>query len=108
MEIEFTGEPELGRKLAIIGLGEREAKMAAHGGQFCTSVSVPYAGLYVYFSLPRDFLRFLKTFFEITRKTCLQNIEMSLTIWNIIRQSQIELQIIYFYENNLPNWRETS
>ena len=45
MEIEFTREPELGRKLAIIGLGEREAKIAAHGGQFCTSVSVPYVGL---------------------------------------------------------------
>ena len=37
-----------------------EAKMAAHGGQFCTSVPVPYAGLYVSFSLPRDFLHFLK------------------------------------------------
>ena len=39
-----------------------EAKMAANGGQFRTSVSVPYAGLYVSFSLPRDFLHFLTSF----------------------------------------------
>ena len=39
-----------------------EAKMAAHKGQFCTSVSVPYAVFYVSFSLPRDFLHFLKSF----------------------------------------------
>ena len=36
-----------------------EAKMAAYGGQFCTSISVPFAGLYVSFSLPH-FLHFLK------------------------------------------------
>ena len=39
-----------------------EAKMADREGQFCTSVSVPCAGLYVNFSLPRDFLYFLKSF----------------------------------------------
>ena len=39
-----------------------EGKIAAHGGQFCTSVSFPYACLYVRFSLPRDFLHFLKSF----------------------------------------------
>ena len=49
-----------------------EAKMAAYGGQFCTSVLVPYAGLYISFSLPRDFLHFLKIFLiENTQKTCL-------------------------------------
>ena len=41
---------------------KREAKLAAHGGQFCTSVLVPYAVLYVSFSLPRDFYTFLKSF----------------------------------------------
>ena len=35
-----------------------EAKMAAHEGQFWTSVSVSYAGLYASFSLQRDFLHF--------------------------------------------------
>ena len=39
-----------------------ETKMAAYGGQFCTSVSFPYAGLFVSFSLPRGFLYFLKSF----------------------------------------------
>ena len=39
-----------------------EAKMATYGGQFWTSVLVPYAGLYVSFSLPRDFLHFLTSF----------------------------------------------
>ena len=38
------------------------AKMAAHGGQFWTSASVPYASLYVSFSLSRDFLHFLTSF----------------------------------------------
>ena len=85
-----------------------EAKMAAHGGQFWTSVSVPYAGLYVSFSLPRDFLHFLKIFLiENTHKTCLQKVEMSLRISNIFQQSQTELQITYFHENKLPNSRET-
>ena len=64
----------------------------------CALTLVSHATFYV----------FWRFFFEITRKTCLQNIEMSLRIWNIIRQSQTELQVIYFYENNLPNWRETS
>ena len=35
-----------------------EFKMAAYRGQFCTSLSVPYAGLYFSLSLPRDFLHF--------------------------------------------------
>ena len=39
-----------------------EAKMAAHGRQFCTSILVPYAVLYVSFSLPCYFLHFLKCF----------------------------------------------
>ena len=79
-----------------------EAVMAAHGGQFCTSVSVPYAGMYVSFSLPRDFLLFLKIFLiENTHKTCLQKMETSLRISNIFRQSQTELQIIYFHEKKL-------
>ena len=64
------------------------------------SVSVPYADLYVSFSLPRDFLHFLKIFFiENTHKTCLQKMEMSLRISDIFRQSQTELQVIYFHEN---------
>ena len=85
-----------------------EAKMAAHGGQFCTSVSVPYAGLYVSFNLPLDFLNFLKIFLiENTHKTCLWKIEMSLRISNILRKSQTELQVTYFHENKLLNRRET-
>ena len=36
-----------------------EAKMAANGGQFYTSVLVLYAGLYVSFSLARNFSTFL-------------------------------------------------
>ena len=43
-----------------------EAKMSAHGGQYggqsCTSVLVPYAVLYVNFSLPRDFSHFSEEF----------------------------------------------
>ena len=66
-----------------------EAKMVAHGEQFWTSVSVFYAGLYVSFSLPRDFLPFLKIFLiENIQKTCLQKIVMSLRIANMSRQSQ--------------------
>ena len=85
-----------------------EAKMAAHGWQFCMSVSVPYADLYVSFSLSCDFLFFLKIFpIENTHKTCLQKTGMSLRISNIFRQNQTELQVIYFHENKLPNWRET-
>ena len=46
-----------------------EAKVAAHGGKFCTSVSVSYAGLYVSFSLTRDFLQFSEEFYlEIDTK----------------------------------------
>ena len=46
-----------------------EAKMAAHAVQFWTSVSVPYAGLYVSFSLLRDFLLFSEEFsFKIHTK----------------------------------------
>ena len=85
-----------------------EAEMVAHGGQFWTSVSVTYAGFYVSFSLPRDFLLFPKIFvIENTHKTCLQKIEMSLRISNIFQQSQTELRVIYFHENKLPNSRET-
>ena len=85
-----------------------EDKMVAHGGEFCTSVQLPYAGLYVNSSLPRDFLLFLKIFLiEDTHETCLQKIEMSLRISNVFRQSQTELQVIYFHENELLNWRET-
>ena len=39
-----------------------EAKMAAYGGQFCTTVLASYEVLYVSFSLPRNFLHFLKSF----------------------------------------------
>ena len=39
-----------------------KAKMAAHGGQFWTSVSVSYAGLYVRFSLPHNIFHFLTRF----------------------------------------------
>ena len=46
-----------------------EAKMAAHGGQFWTSVSVPCSGLYVSFSLLRDLLLFSEEFsFKIHTK----------------------------------------
>ena len=41
-----------------------EEKMAAHGGQFCTSVLVSYAVLYVSSSLPRDILHFPEEFPE--------------------------------------------
>ena len=71
-----------------------EAKMAAHGGQFCTSVLVPDAVLLVSFSLPRDFLHFLKSFLWNTHT----NTEMSLRISNIFLQSQTKLQVIYFHE----------
>ena len=37
--------------------------MTTHGGKFCTSVSVPYSGFYISFSLPRDILEFLKSSF---------------------------------------------
>ena len=77
-----------------------EAKMAAHGGQFCTSVLVPYTVFYVSFSLPRAILLFPEEIF-------LQKTETSLRISNIFEQSQIELQVIYFHENKLPNYRET-
>ena len=76
-----------------------EAKMAANGGQFWTSLSVPYACLYVSFSLPRDFLNFLKiSLFENTYKICLQTKEMSLRISNVLRQSQTELQVIFSWK----------
>ena len=66
-----------------------EAKMAAHGGQFWTSVPIPYAGLYFSFSLPLDILDFLKIFLiESTHKTCLQKMGMSLRISNKFQQSQ--------------------
>ena len=84
-----------------------EAKMAAHGGQFWTSLWVPYVGLYVSFSLPLEFLDFWGVFFENTHKTCLEKIEMSLRISNIFRQRPTELQVIYFHENKLLNSRQT-
>ena len=60
----------------------------------CTSVLVSHETFYF----------FLKIFFtENARKTCLQKIEISLRILNIFRQSQTELQVIYFHENKLPN-----
>ena len=84
-----------------------EAKMAAHGGQFWTSVSVQYSGLYVTSSPPRNFLHFLKIFLiENTHKTCLEKTETSLRISDIFRQSQTGLQVIYFQENRLPNFQE--
>ena len=47
--------------------------MAAHGGQFCTSVLVPYVVLCVGFSLPRDFLQLPEDFFcESSHKIFLQ------------------------------------
>ena len=42
--------------------------LATHGGQFYTSVLVPYAVLYVNFSLPRDFLHFSEGFLKIHTK----------------------------------------
>ena len=32
---------------------------------------------------------------------------MNLGISKIFRESQTELQVIYFHENKLPNWQET-
>ena len=63
----------------------------------CTSVLFSHATFYI----------FWRVFFGNTHKTCLQKIEMSLRISNIFRQSQTELQVIYFHENKLPNWQET-
>ena len=81
-----------------------EANMAAHGGQSWTSVSVPYAGLYLSFSLLRDFLLFSEiVFFRNTHKIFLYKTEKSLRISNIFLQSQTELQVIYSHENKLPN-----
>ena len=65
-----------------------EAKMAAHGGQFCMSVLVPDEVLYVSFSLPRDFLH---------RKIFLQKLEICPRISNIFRQSQTELQVMHIF-----------
>ena len=76
-----------------------EAKMAAYRGQFCTSVLVSYAVLYVSFGLPHDFLHFSKEFSLKIHKIFLQKTETSLRISNIILQSQTQLQVIYFYEN---------
>ena len=84
-----------------------EAKMATYGGQLCTSVSVSYAGLYVSFSLPRDFLYFLKSFLWKYTQNMSSKDGNKLRISNIFRQRQTELQVIYFQENKLPNWRET-
>ena len=39
-----------------------EAKMAAYGGQFCTSVLVSYTVMYVKFSLSRDIFHFHEEF----------------------------------------------
>ena len=63
----------------------------------CTSALVSHATFYIFWGF----------LFENTHKTCLQKIEMSLRISNIFRQSQTELQVIYFHENKLPNWQET-
>ena len=61
--------------------------MAAHGGQFSTSVSVPYVGLYASFSLSRNFLHFLEgILYENTHKVFLQKRGMSLRTSNIFRQ----------------------
>ena len=90
-----------------------EAKMAAYGGQFWTSVLIPYASLYVIFSLPRDSLHFLKIFLiENTRKTCLQKVEKESNcvlsalrgdfvgeIWNRLRKSEWLRSLVRFY-----NW----
>ena len=73
-----------------------EAKMVAHEGQFCTSVSVSYAVFYVSFSLLHDFRRvFLGKYTKNISST-------SLRISNIFWQNQTKLQVIYFQENNLP------
>ena len=61
----------------------------------CTSVLVSHTTFYI----------FWQVFFGNTHKTCLQNIEISLRILNIFRQSQTELQVIYFHKNKLPNWQ---
>ena len=74
-----------------------EAKMAAHGEQLCTPVLVSHVTFYI----------FLKSFFENTHKIFLQKTETSLRISNRFRQSQTELQVIYFHENKLRDWRET-
>ena len=80
-----------------------EAKMAALGGQFYTSVLVPYAVLCVSFSLPHDFLQFPEEFsLKIHTKYFLK-----FNNFSIFRQNQTELQAIYFHENKLPNYRET-
>ena len=65
--------------------------------QACTSVLVSHATFYI----------FWRVFLGNTHETCLQNIEISLRILNIFRQSQTELKVIYFHENKLPNIQET-
>ena len=80
---------------------EGETKTADYGGQFCTSGSVPYAVLYVSFSLPRDVLHSAEGFLlENTHKISLQKAEMSLRTSNIFRPNQAEWQVIHFTKIN--------
>ena len=62
-----------------------------------------YAGLYVSFSVPPDFLHFLKSFLRKYSQNISSNTEMNVRISNIIRQSQTELGVMYFRKNQLPS-----
>ena len=82
--------------------------MAAHGGQFCASVLVPYAVLYVSFSLPRDILHFPKEFsVKKFRQNSSSKDRNEYKNFKWISTKSNELQVMYFDENKLPNYRET-
>ena len=53
------------------GRTKSEAKMSAHGGKFCTSVSVPFAVLYVSFSPLQVYTTLILSFYLLRlRKRC--------------------------------------
>ena len=84
-----------------------EAKMAANGGEFCTLVFVPYAILYVSFSLPRDFLHFLEGFLFENTQIISSKHRNEFKNFKYISTKSNWLTGYTFHENTLPNKRET-
>ena len=78
-----------------------EAEMAAHVGQFCTSVLVPYAASYVSLSLRRGFLHLPEGLLvENTHKISLEKTRVSLKTSNIFRQNKTKWHVILFTKIN--------
>ena len=78
-----------------------EDKLVSHGGQSCTSVSVPYAVLYVSFCLPTRLFRFLKSFlWKYSQNMSSKYISVNMSVKIYFDKVKLSLRLYIFSKIN--------